>query len=423
MRGQFVRVPAVVAAVTVAFALAACGSKGDDSSSGGGGGGEVKTGPGVTANQIRIGEMTDLTGVFGVLGKAITQGQKVFWDNANAEGGVCGRKIQLVVRDHGYDPQNAVSQYRDISPNIAAIGQMVGSPIAAALGPQMQRDNMLSVLAAWPPTLLKAENIAILGASYDIEAINGIDWMMENKGLKKGGKIGALYFEGDYGEGGFAGVKAAAKMNDLEVVEQKIKATDEDMSAAVSKFRREQVDAIWLTVAPGQTASLAGVAAAQGLNVPIGGNGPVFSVTLLKTPAKKALEKNLTVFASGAPFGLEEGTVQEAASAFSEKHPKEQKQAAAIFGYSEATVTKAVLEKACEDKDLSREGIVKAFRSIEDLDTGGLVAGKLDFTEVGQASGRAVYVGQVDSSVDGGIKADPEPFESENAKSFETPST
>lgn len=423
MRGHFVRVPAVVAAVTVAFALAACGSKDDAGGGGGGDGGDVKTGPGVTANQITIGEMTDLTGVFGVLGKAITQGQQVFWDAQNAEGGVCGRKIKLVVRDHGYDPQNAVSQYRDISPNVAAIGQMVGSPIAAALGPQLARDSMLAVLAAWPPTLLKAENLAIIGASYDIEAINGIDWMIENKGLKKGGKIGALYFEGDYGEGGFAGVKAAAKMNDLEVVEQKIKATDEDMSAAVSKFRREQVDAIWLTVAPGQTASLAGVAAAQGLDVPIGGNGPVFSVTLLKTPAKKALEKNLTVFASGAPFGLDAEGAKEAASAFSKKHPKEQKQAAAIFGYSEATVTKAVLEKACEDKDLSREGIVKAFRSIDNLDTNGLVAGSLDFTEVGQASGRSVYVGKVDSSVDGGINADPEPFESENAKSFETPST
>ena len=407
---------AVTAAVAAAPALAACG-KGDE----GGGGGEsggVKTGPGVTAKQITIGEMTDLTGVFGVLGKAITQGQQVYWDGQNAQGGVCGRKIKLVVKDHGYDPQTAVSQYRDIAPDIAAIGQMVGSPVAAALGPQLERDSMLTVLAAWPPTLLKESNMAILGASYDLEAINGIDWMMQHKGLKKGGKIGAVYFEGDYGEGGFAGVKAAAKMNGLQVVEQKIKATDEDMSAAVSKFRRANVDAIWLTVAPGQTASVAGVAAAQGLDVPIGGNGPVFSVTLLKTSVKKALEKNLTVFASGAPFSLDKPAVEEAASAFKDKHPKELPQSAAIFGYSEGALTKAALDKACENKDLSRQGIVKAFRSLNGLDTGGLVAGKLDYTKLGQSAGRSVYVGKVDSSVDGGIKADPKPFTSPNAESF-----
>ena len=420
MRGHFVRVPAAVAATVAALALGACG-KSDESSSGGGESGGVKTGPGVTAKQITIGEMTDLTGVFGVLGKAITQGQEVFWDKQNALGGVCYRTVKLTVRDHGYDPQTAVSQYRDISPNIAAIGQMVGSPIAAALGPQLARDNMLTVLAAWPPSLLGEENIGILGASYDLEAINGIDWMVENKGLKKGGKIGALYFEGDYGEGGFAGVKEAAKLNDLTVVEQKIKATDEDMSAAVSKFRREKVDAIGLTVAPGQTASLVGVAAAQGLDVPIGGNGPTFSVTLLETPAKKALEQNFTVFASGAPFGLKESAVQEAASAYQEKYPKEEPQSAAVFGYSEGAVMKAVLEKACENKDLSREGIVKAFRSVDALDTGGLVAGSLDFTQVGQSSGRAVYVGRVDSSIEGGVKADPQPYTSPNAEQYKGP--
>ena len=421
MRGHFVRVLAAMAAVVAALALGACGKSDDDGGSSESGG--VKAGPGVTEKQITIGEMTDLTGVFGVLGKAITQGQQVYWDGQNGQGGVCDRKVKLVVKDHGYDPQTAVSQYRDISPDIAMIGQMVGSPVAAALGPSLQRDDMLAVLAAWPPTLLKAEQIAILGASYDLEAINGIDWMIANKGLKKGGKIGAIYFEGDYGEGGFAGVKAAAEMNDLQVVEQKIKATDEDMTAAVSKFRREKVDAIWLTVAPGQTASVAGVAAAQGLDVPIGGNGPVFSVTLLKTPAKKALEKNLTVFASGAPFGLKQAAVEEAAAAYKEKYPKEQPQAAAIFGYAEGAVTKAVLEKACESKDLSRKGIVKAFRSLDALDTGGLVAGTLDYTKVGQAAGRSVYVGQVDSSVPGGIKADPEPYTSPNAESFETPAS
>ena len=414
------RVPAVTAAVVAALALAACGKSDESSSGGGGDSGGVKTGPGVTAKTITIGEMTDLTGVFGVLGKAITQGQQVYWDGQNAAGGVCDRKVKLVVKDHGYDVQTAVSQYRDISSDIAAIGQMVGSPVAAALGPQMKRDNMLSVLAAWPPTLLGAENIAIPGASYDLEAINGIDWMIENKGLKKGGKIGAVYFEGDYGEGGFAGVKAAAKLNDLEVVEQKIKATDEDMSAAVSKFRRANVDAIWLTVAPGQTASVAGVAAAQGLDVPIGGNGPVFSVTLLKTAVKKALEKNLTVFASTAPFSLEAAEVQKAAEAFKKKYPKELPQSAAIFGWSEGAIMKAVLEKACEDKDLTRAGIVKAFRSLDSLDTGGLVAGTLDYTKLGQSAGRSVYVATVDSSVDGGLKADPEPYTSPNAESFES---
>ena len=49
---------------------------------------------------------------------------------------------------------------------------------------------------------------------------------MEEKGIKKGDKIGHLYFEGDYGESSLNGSKYAAEKLGLEIVEQKIKATD-----------------------------------------------------------------------------------------------------------------------------------------------------------------------------------------------------
>src|SRR3954447_20440292 len=134
---------------------------------------------------------------------------------------------------------------------------------------------MYSGLAAWPPSLLKSKVIEITGATYDLEAINGIDWLMKNKGLKKGDASADIYFEGDYGEGGLIGVKAAAKDNGLKVVEQKIKATDTDMSGQISALKQANVKAIWLTVGPKQLASAAGVAKSVGLNVPLGGNGPV----------------------------------------------------------------------------------------------------------------------------------------------------
>src|SRR3954453_2192676 len=119
---------------------------------------------------------------------------------------------------------------------------------------------------------------------------------MKNKGLKEGDKIGDIYFEGDYGEGGLAGVKHAAQEHKLQVVEQKIKATDVDMTGQVAALKRAGVKAIWLTTGPKQLASVAGVAKAQGLNVPIGGNGPIFSPPLLDTAVGKTPEKNPTVF-------------------------------------------------------------------------------------------------------------------------------
>jgi ABC-type branched-subunit amino acid transport system substrate-binding protein len=400
------------------LALAACGksSSGSGSKSAGG----VKSGPGVTDKTITLGVQTDLSGTFAALGEVITQSDKLYWDEQNKAGGVCGRQVKLIIKDHGYDPQTAVTQYRDIASQVAALQQVVGSPVSAALLPTWEQDHMLALLAAWPPSLLNHDPIGVIGASYDIEAINGIDWMMKNKGLKEGDTIGDLYFEGDYGEGGLIGVKYAAKQHNLKVVEQKIKATDTDMSAAASAFKRAGVKAIWVTTGPKQMASLAGVAKAQGLNVPIGGNGPVFSPLLLDTAVGATLEQNLTVFSGTAPISLNKPAVSKAAASYKQAYPKGVPQQGVITGFAEGEVMKAVLKKACDSKDLSRENIVKSFRQLSNVDTGGFIAAPLDFSKVGQPSEKPVYVLKIDKKAAGGERALGGPYLSDTAKGYTT---
>jgi ABC-type branched-subunit amino acid transport system substrate-binding protein len=243
--------------------------------------------------------------------------------------------------------------------------------------------------------------------------------MMANKGLKQGDAIGDLYFEGDYGEGGLIGVKYAAEKHGLKVVEQKIKATDTDMSAAASAFKRAGVKAIWVTTGPKQLASLAGVAKAQGLNVPIGGNGPVFSPLLLGTAVGATLEQNLTVFSGTAPISLAKPAITQAADAYKRAYPKGTPQQAVITGYAEGEVMKAVLEKACASKDLSRENIVKSFRQLSSVDTGGFIADTLDFSKLGQPSEKSVYVLKIDRKAAGGERALGQPYLSPTAKAYQ----
>jgi len=420
MSRRLVKALAIGALLPTALGVAACGKS---KSGGGESSGGVKGGPGITAKTITLGEQTDQSGVFAALGTVITQSNRLYWKQQNAAGGVCGRQVKLIVKDHGYDPQTAVTQYRDIAPNVAALLQVIGSPISAALLPTWERDDMTALLAAWPPTLLSKKNVGIIGASYDVEAINGIQWLMKNKGLKKGDKIGDLYFEGDYGEGGLIGVKYAAKKFGLTVVEQKIKATDTDMSGQVSAFKRAGVKAIWMTVGPKQLASAAGVAKAQGLNVPIGGNGPVFSPLLLGTAIGKTLEANLTVFSSTAPISLDQPAVAKAKAAFTKAYPKGDPQQAVITAWLESEVMKATLQKACDAKDLSRANIVKSLRSISGFDTAGLTAGSLDFSKLGQPSTKEVYVLKIDKAAAGGEKTIGGPYLSPAAKAYQVAGT
>jgi ABC-type branched-subunit amino acid transport system substrate-binding protein len=410
-----------MAVVLVAAGLAACGSKGEDSSSGGGGG-EIKAGPGVTDTTIKLGALTDLSGVFAPLAQPLTQANQLYWKQRNAQGGVCKRKVELEIKDHGYDPQKAVVQYRDFSSGVLGLQQLLGSPITAALLPTLKQDSMLSLLSAWPSSLLTNENIVIVGTTYDIEMINALDYLKEKGKIKSGDTIGHLYFEGEYGENGLKGSKYFASKNGMKVVEQKIKATDEDMSGQVAAFKRAGVKAIAVTTAPTQLASVAGIAASQGINVPIVGNNPTYDPALLESPAAKAVKANTYISSSIATWTLDKPEVKHVSQQFQAAYPKSDPKASVQFGWAQAEVMYEILNKACENKDLTREGLIKAAHELSGVDTGGLIAGPLDYTQAGQPPTRAVYIARP-ADVTGGLKALPGTFESETAKSYDVSAT
>ena len=416
---RMVRHPAgCIALVLVALVLAACGSKGSDSDAGGSSSGDVQTGPGVTDKTITLGALTDLSGTFAPLAQPLTKANQLYWKGRNAQGGVCNRKVELIIKDHGYDPQKAVVLYREMGSKIAGLQQLLGSPITAALLPTLKSDSMLSLLSAWPSSLLGNDFIVEIGAPYDIEMINGLDYIKGKGMIKDGDKLGHLYYEGEYGENGLKGSKFYASKNGMTVVEQKIQPTDEDMTGQVAAFKRAGVNAIAVTTGPKQLASVAGIAAAQGLDVPIVGNNPTFDPAVMASPAAKALQANTYVAGSISPWTVDEPAVAKVGDDFISAYGEKDAKASVQFGYAQAQVMYEILNQACKDKDLSRQGLVKAAHKLSGVDTGGLVAGTLDYTKVGEPSTRSVYIARP-AKVTGGLKPLPETFESDTAKSYD----
>src|SRR3954466_2074237 len=412
----------VAAGLMAALLLATangCGSKGKDSvsTSGASGSASIKTGPGITDKTITLGVLTDLSGVFAPLAQPLTQANQMYWKEQNAKGGVCNRTVNLIIKDHGYDPQKAVVQYRDLGPKVAGLQQLLGSPITAALLPTLKSDRMISLLSAWPSSLLGNDFVIEIGAPYDIEMINSLDYLKSKGMIKSGDKIGHVYYEGEYGENGLKGTKFYASKNGMTVVEQKIQPTDEDMSGQVAAFKRAGVNAIAVTTGPKQLASLAGIAASQGLNVPIVGNNPTFDPAVMSSPAAKALQANAYISASISAWTLDKPQVKKVGDDFVSKYGKKDAKASVQFGYAQAQVMYDILKKACDNKDLSRAGIVKAARQLSGVSTGGLIAAPLDYTKVGEPSTRTVYIARP-ADVTGGLKQLPGTFESALAKNY-----
>lgn len=400
--------------VALTLALAGCGKAEQQQQSGEGG-----QAPGVTEDTITIGALVDLTAVFAPNSKSIMQGTNLYWDKVNADGGVCERTVEIDVQDHAYDPQKAVSLYRQMSSNVLLLTPVLGSSVITALLPSFQQDQMVVGMAAWTSDVLPNELIQITGTTYDIEMINALDYLTREHGLTEGDSVGHIYFEGDFGGSAIRGTKYAADELGLEVVEQQIKPTDTDLSAQVNSFKRAGVKAILLSVGSPQTASTASVAASVGLDVPIIGNGPIFTPDLLSNPAAAAIEKNVYTSTAVAPAALESESVSEFLSAFQEEYPDTQPiQNGAMYGYAAAQIMHQVLESACENDDLTREGVLEALRSIDSYDSGGSVAGTLDYTDPAQPPTRMVYISKADANAPGGLTPVGEPFASDLAEGY-----
>jgi ABC-type branched-subunit amino acid transport system substrate-binding protein len=404
-----------VLALALALVFAACGKSDDDEAGGGGG---VKTGPGVNAETIRVGILTDLSGPFAAGIRPQVRTMQAYWEQQNANGGVCERSVSIDVQDHGYDPQRAVSLYRSMEPDVAALQQLQGSPMIAALLPTLERDTMYAGGMGWASVVLPSEVAQMPGASYSVATANAVDFLVEEKGLSDGDTIGHLYFEGDYGEDALAGAEFAAERNGLRVVKQQVTPADTDMSSQAAAFRRAGVKAMLASTAPGQLASLVGVANSIGLDVPIVTNMPGWNPSLLRTTAAKALRGDVYSINPVAPYAADEPGARKAVELYESKYPREIKDWSTPLGYAQALLLHRTLEAACERDDLSRQGIIDGMRSLKEVDTEGLFPQPVSFDQIGEPPTRAVYITQVDPKADGGLRI-LDTLESESAKAYE----
>ncbi|TQS44792.1 ABC transporter substrate-binding protein [Cryptosporangium phraense] len=401
-RSALLRVTAAVTALVLG--AAACSSKAGNGSGDGG----VSTDVGVSGNTITLGVLTDLTGVFAALGKDITNANSLYWKSHK----VCDKyAVKLDVQDTGYVPQQGVQLYSSIKSDVLAMQQTIGSPINAALAKDYENDKIVNFPSAWGESLTDIPGTGVPGATYDVEISNGYDYLFKKGLLKPGATVGHIYFEGEYGETGLAGTKFVAQKKGLKVVEAQIKATDQDMSAQVSQFKARGVDAIVLTVAPGQTASVAAAAQALGLDVPILGSNPVFAPALLQGPSGAWLKAHLYVAAPVSTFDKHPDVYD----AYTKTYPDAKNPSAGvILGYGISEIMRQVLDAACQKGDLTRQGVLDAFNALKSVDTDGLIVPIDGFTLHRSPSTQSYIFRPAD--VKGGAEVVQDAFEGEFAK-------
>ncbi len=107
-------------AVLLAIGAAACGA--DNPNEGGGSGGASAVKEGVTAKEVNIGVIADLTGPTAAVQVPFTEGIKTQVEAINKAGGVNGRTIKLLMEDEKYEVPTGLAAYKKLVSQTPALG-------------------------------------------------------------------------------------------------------------------------------------------------------------------------------------------------------------------------------------------------------------------------------------------------------------
>lgn len=195
---------------------------------------------GVTATEILLGEVEPLTGPPALLGIAYNVGTKVAIAEANAAGGVDGRKLRLIVEDDGYVSARTIQALRKLLDvdKVFALTSLSGSGAGIAALPVVEKAGIPTMASIAPVTALyqpPRKNVFVVGQSYE-EGIYQLARFLATK--FQGKKWAILTQDDDYGVALRTGFSRAVKGNGLNVVfDAEYKKGQQDFSSEMLRVR------------------------------------------------------------------------------------------------------------------------------------------------------------------------------------------
>jgi branched-chain amino acid transport system substrate-binding protein len=187
--------------IVLGAGVVGCGSTGTTAGSGA---------PGVTKTSITFGTHQPLTGPAAPGYSEIAPASQAFFNYVNAHGGVFGRKIHLIIKDDAYNPTNTVNVIHQLvlQSKVFGIFEGLGTPTHTKVVGYLNASKVPDLFVAsgcpcWDNGSAQPETFG-WQPNYTIEG------KILGQYLKQhfpGQKVGVLYQDDDFGQGGLAGIR------------------------------------------------------------------------------------------------------------------------------------------------------------------------------------------------------------------------
>ena len=225
--------------------------------------------PGVTSTTIKLGTTVPLTGIAGPGYAKVAPAMKAYFDYVNANGGINGRKIQLVIKNDKYLPQESVllTNQLILKDKVFAIVGALGTANNLAVNSRVRLG------ARGVPSLFvntgfsgfadkkKFPTVFPLFSSYAMEAKIMGSYIKENFAGKK---LGLIYQNDDFGADALKGFDAIGLKFDEKI--PYVSGTQSPATATtwIQKLAAAKVEVVYVFGVTTATAAAIGVAAAAG---------------------------------------------------------------------------------------------------------------------------------------------------------------
>jgi branched-chain amino acid transport system substrate-binding protein len=225
---------------------------------------------------IKIGEYACLTGQTASFGTASHQGAQMVIDDANANGGILGKKIKLITEDDQSKPGEAATAVRKLISRdhvVALIGEMVSSRSLEA-GPIAQQNKIPMVSSSTNPNVTKIGNYVFRICFVDSFQGTVMAKFALNS-LKKTRVAVLTDVRQDYSVGLAQFFKEYFTKNGGTVVaEQSYSSGDQDFKAQLTSIKAANPEAIFVPGYYNEVGLIALQARELGITVPLmGGDG------------------------------------------------------------------------------------------------------------------------------------------------------
>lgn len=230
----------------------------------------VRAVQGVTRDEILVGTIQDLSGPIALLGVPIRDGMQMRFDEANARGGVHGRRLRLIVEDSGYDPKKGVLAARKLigSDRVFALLGSLGTPVVLATMP-LAVDRGLPHLFPFSPHPATFEPVNRLKFQIFTPYVDymrtAVRHLVRANGYRR---VGVLYQDDDYGNEVLRGSELALQDSGLKLAgKASYKRGATDFSAQVARLRAAGCDLVVLGTVVRETVGAMQEARKTGWNV------------------------------------------------------------------------------------------------------------------------------------------------------------